>query len=132
MNSPEWGAMFFDQAVEAGAKMFWGARGAIRYSRYSMTRDLELYPDRQSFVADDTLYKPAFVDFINYDLIPFLDRNVEHYSTKHIELHSEDGSFHAVAEDRSSGGYLYIGAWSTAPYENEKDFFTPCEEGIFS
>lgn len=110
MNRPEWGAMYFDSAVEQGARMFWGARGAIRYSKWS-GRVFELYPDRQSFVADDQENKGAFVDWINDHLIPYLERSVKEYNTKHVEAHSKDGRFCAVAEDRNSGGYLYIGAW---------------------
>lgn len=112
MNRPEWGAMFFDEAVEQGAKMFWGARGAIRYSRYNHLRDLELYPDRQSFTADDTAEKPDFVEWINGTLIPYLEKRVKGYDTEEIRLNSDDGRFYAVAEDRNSGGYLYIGAWA--------------------
>ena len=112
MNNPEWGAMFFNDAVNSGAKMFWGARGAIRYSRYDGTRNLEIYPDRQSFVADDATNKEAFVDFINDELIPALEMDVKCYDTKHIDIVSADGRFKAVAEDRNSGGYLYIGAWA--------------------
>lgn len=112
MNMPEWGAMFYDEAVKHGAKMFWGARGVIRYDRYENKRRLELYPDRQSFVADDTEQKSAFVDWINDELIPCLDGCVRAYDTKHVELESNDRKFHALAEDRNSGGYFYIGAWA--------------------
>lgn len=112
MNRPEWGAMYFDRAVEEGAVMYWGARGAIRYSRYRQERDLEIYPDRQGFTADSTENKSAFVDWINDHLIPYLEQRVRKYDTKRIEAHDKAGQFHAVAEDRDSGGYLYIGAWA--------------------
>lgn len=95
-----------------GAKMYWGARGVIRYSNYTKKRDLEIYPDRQGFTADDTTDKPAFVDFINNELIPHLEKNVRLYSTERIKLESADGKFKALAEDRNSGGYLYVGAWA--------------------
>lgn len=111
MNRPEWGAMYFDSAAEHGARMFWGARGAIR-NRLHSGRELELYPDRQSFVADDQENKADFVDWINDHLIPYIEKRVKQFSTENIEAHSKDGRFHAVAQDRNSGGYLYIGAWS--------------------
>lgn len=112
MTSPEFGGTFFDVARADGAKMYWGARGVIRYSRYDNERTLEVYPDRQGFTADDTTDKPAFVDFINDELFPFLEKKVKQYSTERIKLESADGRFRALAEDRNSGGYLYIGAWA--------------------
>ena len=134
MNRPEWGAMFFDRAVEDGAVMFWGARGAMRYhaggyyNNYRSSRELELYPDRQSFVADNDIWKPLFVEWINEKVIPALEKCVRIYmNTSHIEIDSDDGNFHAVAENRDSGGYLYIGAWSTMPYENSNDIWTSAE-----
>lgn len=99
--------MYFDSAVEQEAKMFWGARGVIR------DRKLEIYWDRQSFVADDTTDKPEFVRWINDTVIPYLELNVKKYNTKHLktERYFNGGRFQAVADDRNSGGYLYIGAW---------------------
>ena len=110
MNKPEFGAMFFDKAVEQGAKMFWGARGAIR------DRKLEIYWDRQSFVADDQADKPEFVRWINDTVIPYLELNVKKRNTKHLktERYFNGGNFHAVADELNSGGYLYIGAWEVA------------------
>lgn len=112
MTAPEFGGTFFDVARCDGAKMYWGARGVIRYSKWSGERTLECYPDRQGFTADDTTDKPAFVNFINEELFPLLERKVKQYSTERIKLTSKDGRFRAIAEDRNSGGYLYIGAWA--------------------
>lgn len=112
MNAPEFGGTFFNVAQAMGAKMYWGARGAIRYDRYTKKRSLEIYPDRQGFAADDTTNKPAFVDFINSELIPVLEKKVRARDTQRIKLESADGKFKALAEDRNSGGYLYVGAWS--------------------
>ena len=108
MQKPEWGIFPDDREV----KMFWGARGAIR-KNYNGTSRLELYPDRQSFArdADAKKSKSDFVEWINNTLIPILEQRVKNGSTFHIELTSSDGCFGAVAEDRDSGGYLYIGAW---------------------
>ncbi len=112
MTAPEFGGTFFDVARCMGAKMYWGARGVIRYNSYYKTRALEIYPDRQGFTADDPTDKPAFVDFINNELIPHLEEKVKLYATRQIKLTSADGRFHAIAEDRNSGGYLYVGAWA--------------------
>ena len=76
MNTPEWGATFFDNAVQRGAKMYWGARGAIRFSKYDLKRFLDLYPDRQSFVADNPNRKEEFVDWLNHHVIPYLEKRV--------------------------------------------------------
>lgn len=105
MNKPEFGGMFFDEAQEQGAVMYWGARGAIR------NRRLEIYPDRQGFTADCDERKQEFLHWLNNDLIPFLERQVEARKTEHIVASNRDGHFRCVAEDRNSGGYLYIGAW---------------------
>lgn len=117
MNRPEWGAMYFDRAVEEGATMYWGARGAIR------DRKLEIYWDRQSFVADDATDKADFVAWINDHLIPYLEKQVKLNSTENIEAHNKDGRFHAVAQDRNSGGYLYIGAWAVSLWDEHEPFF---------
>ena len=111
MKKPEFGGMYFDQAQEQGAVMYWGARGAIRSGLV-----LEIYPDRQGFTASEDvllLYKQSFIEWINGHLIPYLEQRVRKHDTKHIEAHDKAGRFHAVAEDRNSGGYLYIGAWAT-------------------
>ena len=105
MNKPEFGGTFFDEAQEQGAVMYWGARGAIR------NRRLELYPDRQGFTADDAERKQEFVDWLNETLIPYLEKRVKEHNTERIEVSNRDGTFQCRAEDRNSGGYLYIGAW---------------------
>ena len=112
MNNPEWGAMFFDEAVKQGAKMFWGARGAIRYNNIRHKRELELYPDRQSFTADDTTDKADFVSFINDEAIPRMEELVRKHDAEHILTISKKplAAFKCVAEEH--GGYLYIGAWA--------------------
>lgn len=105
MNRPEWGAMHFDRAVDDGAIMFWGARGVLRRGQ------LELYRDRQSFVADDTTDKQNFIEFLNEELIPCIEGAIKAYETKDQYAESLDGCYRAAWDDRNSGGYLYIGAW---------------------
>lgn len=105
MNKPEFGGMFFDEAQEQGAVMYWGARGAIVRGR------LEIYRDRQGFTSDNDERKQEFLYWLNNDLIPYLERQVQARKTEHIVAGNRDGHFRCVAEDRNSGGYLYIGAW---------------------
>lgn len=110
MEKPEWG--IFPKETEP--KLFWGARGVIVYSRFDQKRRLDLYSDRQSFCMEDEAEgKEEFVDWINHELIPLLETKVRRYDTAHIECASANGKYHAIAEDRSSGGYLYIGAWAS-------------------
>lgn len=112
MNRPEWGAMFFDEAVDQGARMFWGARGAIRFNNYTRKRELEIYPDRQSFTADDITDKRDFVKFINDEVIPRMEEQVRKRDAGHVLIISKKplAAFKCVAEER--GGYLYVGAWA--------------------
>ena len=104
MQKPEWGIYpeDFDPAL------FWGARAIITGGA------VDLLPDRQSFlkaesVTDDE--KDEFVAWLDKQAIPYLNQRINAHDTAHIEFHSRDNSFHCVAEDRSSGGYLYIGAY---------------------
>ena len=101
----EWGAQFFDNACEDGARMYWGARAAIRPGRR-----LEFYPDRQNFVADDDTGKRAFIDFINNEAIPRLESCVKNSDAQHVLCMNTDRTFKCVGEER--GGYLYVGAWA--------------------
>ena len=104
MQKPEWGIYpeNFDPAL------FWGARAIITGGA------VDLLPDRQSFrradhVTDDE--KDEFVAWLDKQAIPYLNQRVKVRDTAHIEFHSRDDGFHCIAEDRSSGGYLYIGAY---------------------
>lgn len=113
MNRPEWGAMYFDNAVEQGAKMFWGARAVI-----NRQRGIEIYRDRQNFVADDETDKEAFFEWLNDKAIPAIEKCIREYRTEHIIVGSPLGkNYSCIAEDRNSGGYLYIGAWACAEDE---------------
>ena len=102
MVKPEWGIY----PEDVTPKLFWGARAIIRNG------ELYLPIDRQNFLSKDEEHKEAFVNWINKVLIPYLDIHVAAGDTKRIECHNGDESFHCVAEDRDSGGYLYIGAYS--------------------
>ena len=102
MNKPEWD--IYPENITP--KLFWGARAIIKKGQ------LDIPPDRQSFLAEDEKRKEEFVNWINKVLIPYLDTRIASGDTKHIECHNGDESFRCVAEDRDSGGYLYIGAYS--------------------
>ena len=104
MQKPEWGIFpeDFDPAL------FWGARAIITGGA------VDLLPDRQSFLKAESVMddeKDEFVAWLDKQAIPYLNQRVKACDTAHIEFHSRDGSFHCIAEDRGSGGYLYIGAY---------------------
>ena len=104
MDKPEWG-IYPDDFTPA---LYWGARAIITGGF------VDLLPNRQSFqraesVTDDE--KDEFVAWLDKQAIPYLNRPVKVHEAAHIEFHSRDDSFHCFAEDRSSGGYLYIGAY---------------------
>ena len=104
MDKPEWGIYPEDFAPA----LYWGARAIIT------SGIVDLLPDRQSFqradhVTDDE--KDEFVVWLDKQAIPYLNQRIKAHDTSHIELHSRDDSFHCIAEDHDSGGYLYIGAY---------------------
>lgn len=107
MNKPDFGGMFFDEAVKDGAKMYWGARAVI-----NRQRGIEIYRDRQEYTADDETDKEEFFDWLNNGMIPAIEKCVKEYRTGRILTCDKTDRFFAVAEDRNSGGYLYIGAWA--------------------
>lgn len=102
---PEWG--LYPQDFRP--RIFWGARAII-------TEDtVDLLPDRQSFNTAVDVDKPEismFLAWANKRALPYLNQLVKKHDTAHIEFASQDGSYFCVAEDRGSGGYLYIGAYT--------------------
>ena len=107
MNRPEWGAMFFDDAVNSGAVMFWGARAVI-----NRQRGIEIYRDRQNFTADDETDKQEFVKWINEGLIPIIAQYAKKYKHGPLITCDATGRFTATMDGRNSGGYIYVGAWA--------------------
>lgn len=91
--------------------MWWGARALIEHTKNGP--QLTLLWDRQSSEFLDDSQKYGFIDWINDYVIPFLDKKVKEHDTKFVQCHNKEGTYCCVAEDRGSGGYLYIGAWST-------------------
>ena len=107
MQHPEWGL-----APEAAApKLYWGGRAIITYSRYSGERGLDIPRDRQCFMAENDNNQNEFMEWLNDRAIPYLIKCVKNRDTGRIVCANRSGNFHCVAEDRNSGGYLYIGAW---------------------
>ena len=104
MNKPEWGIY----PENFTPSLYWGARAIITGGF------VDLLPDCQSFqkadlVTDDE--KDEFVAWLDNQALPYLNQRVKAHDTAHIELSSRDNRYFCVAEDRSSGGYLYIGAY---------------------
>lgn len=89
-------------------KLWWGARGIIRYYGNS----LDIPWDRQSHEFADGEDKDDFIYWIDKTAIPKLEECVKYRDTRKVSFDSDSGRFHCEAEDRNSGGYLYIGAWS--------------------
>lgn len=107
MTKPEWGAMWFDAAMNDGAVMYWGARAVI-----NRQRGIEIYRDRQSFTADDETDKDEFVRWINDSLIPLIEQYAKKYKRGPVLTSDWTGRFFAEMDDRNSGGYIYVGAWA--------------------
>ena len=89
-------------------KLWWGARAIATDRKHG----IDIPYDRQNFEGDkDSPDKKDFFDWLNNVAIPELDRRFKNYENVNIEFDSDDERFRLVADDRSSGGYLYIGAW---------------------
>lgn len=91
-------------------RCWWGARAIIT------RRNFELLPDRQCAEFNCTPEeKRKFISFINSVIIPDLENATKRGDTSLIHKvydTVEDGnSITLIAQDRNSGGYLYIGAW---------------------
>ena len=101
MQKPEWG-LYPDEFTPT---LYWGARAIITKKK------LDIPWDRQSFQTVDEACKEEFMDWLNGDMIPCLEKEIQADNTSHLEIASADGRFLCVAEDHNSGGYLYIGAY---------------------
>lgn len=105
MSRPEWG--LYPQKYRP--RIYWGARAIITGGV------VDLLPDRQSFTMANGVgqdEKDEFVAWIDKQALPYLNRRVKERDTAHIEFASTDDRYLCVAEDRNSGGYLYIGAYT--------------------
>lgn len=103
-HKPEWGIYPKDYTP----LLYWGARAIITDGF------VDLLWDRQSFQKADSVTddeKDEFMAWLGNQAIPYFNQKVKAHDTTHIEFHSRDDRFHCIAEDRNSGGYLYIGAY---------------------
>ena len=87
-------------------KLWWGARAIANRN------GIDIPWDRQNFEGDKA-NASDFIQWINDIAIPALDKYVKKGQTKGIVIDSDDGVYHCEADDESSGGYLYIGVWTT-------------------
>lgn len=107
-EQPEWG--IYPEGIVP--RMYWGARAIITDGR------VELLPDRQSFIAEDgecRKAKDAFLEWVNDKALPIVNYHVSVRDTHHIDLTGVKEGYRLIAEDRGSGGYLYIGAYALRP-----------------
>ena len=89
-------------------KLWWGARAIITQGYIDIPWNRQNFDgDRESNDLDDFFY------WINNVAIPDLEKRVKSYDTKGVKFDSQHGCFHCEADDRTSGGYLYIGCWTT-------------------
>lgn len=89
-------------------KLWWGARAII--TKYG----LDIPRDRQNFEGDKTSDDlDDFFWWINNCAIYQIEESIKKGKTKNISIESDAGCYHCEADDHNSGGYLYIGAWTT-------------------
>lgn len=104
----EWG---ISPDIETSAA--WGARGIIN------SGELELLWDRQSAHFENENLKSEFIAWMDYFALPRINEEIKYRAGGwhcKCDFTSEAGRFRCVADDRDSGGYIYIGAWAI---ENE-------------
>ena len=102
---PEWG--IYPEGITP--RMYWGARAIIT------SGEVELLWGRQSFEAEEDVSeaeRDTFMDWINRKALPIVNIHVRGKNTEHIMLKSIYDPYFLIAEDRESGGYLYIGAYA--------------------
>lgn len=88
-------------------ELWWGARAIIT------TREIDIPMGRQNFEGDkNNEYTNGFFWWLNNIAIPYLNECIKKGNTKNLSIDTEDGRFHCEADDKNSGGYLYIGAWT--------------------
>lgn len=80
-------------------------------------RELDIPWDRWSNDIKYQSGKDDFVWWINNVAIKEIEKRIKGYQYK-FYFESENGFFYCEADERSSGGYLYIGFGSTEKYDN--------------
>lgn len=89
-------------------KLWWGCRAIINKGY------IDIPYDRKSFEGNphDTDAEDFFF-WINNTAIPKLEEKIKQRDTKNIYFKSESEMFICEASDRQSGGYLYIGCYTS-------------------
>jgi len=88
-------------------ELWWGARAIIT------TREIDIPMGRQNFEGDKTSKSmDDFFWWLNNVAMPHLNECIKKGKTKNLNIDSDTGYFHCEADDKDSGGYLYIGAWT--------------------
>lgn len=106
LPKPEWGIY----PEDFRPRIYWGARAIITEGF------VDLLPDRQSFQSEADVGKDErdeFFAWVNMQALPYLNRRIKEHNTAHIEYKSRDDRYVCIAEDRNSGGYIYIGTYTT-------------------
>ena len=88
-------------------ELWWGARAIIT------TKEIDIPMGRQNFEGNrehEGFYD--FFEWLNDTAIPYLNDCIKKGNTNNLHIDSDCGCYHCEADDRMSGGYLYIGAWT--------------------
>ena len=101
----------FGYAKEKDSLLWIGCRAIIT------KRGLDIPYDRWSTDIKYESGKDDFVWWINNIAIPKIEVGVREGRTK-FWFSSENGFFACEADDKDSGGYLYIGFYSTKAYDD--------------
>ena len=89
-------------------ELWWGARAIIT------SREIDIPMGRQNFEGDKTAEGASdFFWWINNIAMPHLNECIKKGNTKNLSIDSDAGCYHCEADDKNSGGYLYIGVWTT-------------------
>ena len=103
--------MRFGRYPEVPFKMWWGARAI------ATGEELDIPYDRFSWEGGDRDSRQPLVDWINKEVLPFLNKKLSYLKQNQSEvlsLKSDDGKFCAEACCNDSYGYLYIGCWEVS------------------
>lgn len=85
---------------------YWiGARGIINRG------SLDIPYDRWSNDFRDTKHKADLIKFVNNEALPELEKRIKKHCIRGF-FDSADGRFRCEYDDRSSGGYMYMGFYN--------------------
>lgn len=99
--------------------MWAGARGI--YKPFDKWRVLDIPFDRWSSEFQITDNKNDFIDWINDFALPQVEKFIKNRCIIKQYFESDDGCFYCEFDERSSGGYMYLGFGTTEKYESLKE-----------